>query len=85
MTRGEARERILAAATALGQRHGREGVRSLRESHNVEYIARLVAAQAGVGPFYRRRTAGPGRIVDEFDVAATYSAAYSAAALVGTP
>jgi len=79
MTRGEARERILAAATALGKRHGETGVPNIRTQHTADYLTRLVAGQAGVGQFYRRRASGPGKIVDEFDVAATYDAAYNAA------
>lgn len=74
MTRGEAREKLLAAATELGARHASTGVPSLRLGHTSEYITRVVSGRAGIGPIAKRA-------VDAHDVAATYSAAYAAAAL----
>jgi hypothetical protein len=78
ITRGEAREKILAQAEALGERHGSSGQQSLRIGHNVISITDLIAAQAGVSGF-KLRSAGWGPVVDPFAVAAAYSAAYAAA------
>ncbi len=78
MTRGELRERLLATATDCGTRHALSGTPSLRLRHTSDYIARIIAGQAGVGSFSKRA-------IDAHTVAATYSAAYAAAALRGTP
>ena len=74
MNRAELRERLLAAATDCGTRHALSGTPSLRLGHTSEYIARIIAGQAGVGPYSARAVAA-------HDVAATYSAAYAAASL----
>ena len=70
-TRGEARDAILAAATRLGERHGREGKESLRATHNVQYITRIAAGRAGI-------PGNTARAVDPYLVANTYEAAYQA-------